>query len=336
MTNQQRLNPQVAICPTWPVPVGLQLAEQFKWAIASGTATPGSQLPTVEQVAAAVGLNRNTVNAVYNDLARAGLLEVKRGTGTRVAASPQVAGWQQRAPLVKLLTQCLEEAATLGFSPQEAAFLLLARAAWAEQQERRAARFGFLATPDTDATGYAAALAAVTGRPVETMYLAELREGHQAGREMLQRWQLAAVPASHLLEADRLLSGLRLLPLEWQPAARTVTALTGLPAGAPVAVVATNQAVASLMRDGLQSGGLGHLRIFSGTLGDRPLVAALPHMVHVWTDAPAQAVLGESLPGLTLHTFAWELTPNSEDLLRRTMASDLALSATYEPVAASV
>jgi DNA-binding transcriptional regulator YhcF (GntR family) len=294
----------------------LQLAGQLKWTIAGGEAQPGAALPTVERMAAAVGLNRNTVNAVYNELARQGLLELRRGTGTRVADGAPVAGWQGRAPLLQLIDTLLEEAVSLGFSAQEAAFLMLARGAWTEHQQRQRPRIGLLATSDCDATGFAAALADAAGYVVETAFLADLQGDPPA--VAWPQWQVAVVRAGAVgPEVRGLPPDVRPVALDWVPAPGMLRAFAGLPPGAPVAMVAVSDQAARLVRRALVAAGLGQLRVFSGTTGDSPLMAALPHMVQVWADTVTTAVLRERQPGLTVHTFSWELAPGAREALQQ-------------------
>ena len=75
-----------------PLPVYVQLAEQIRLLIHRGALAPGDPLPTVRELAVALGLNANTVTRVYRDLQQEGLLRLERGLGTSVAPR------QQRGP----------------------------------------------------------------------------------------------------------------------------------------------------------------------------------------------------------------------------------------------
>ncbi len=75
-----------------PLPVYVQLAEQIRLRIRRGALGPGDPMPTVRELAVALGVNANTVTRVYRDLQQEGLLRLERGLGTSVA--PQ----QQREP----------------------------------------------------------------------------------------------------------------------------------------------------------------------------------------------------------------------------------------------
>jgi GntR family transcriptional regulator len=68
-----------------PLPVYVQLAEQIRLLIRRGALGPGDPMPTVRELAVALGLNANTVTRVYRDLQQEGLLRLERGLGTSVA-----------------------------------------------------------------------------------------------------------------------------------------------------------------------------------------------------------------------------------------------------------
>jgi GntR family transcriptional regulator len=72
-----------------PLPVYVQLTEQVRLLIHRGALAPGDPLPTVRELAVALGLNANTVARVYRDLQQEGLLRLERGLGTSVAPRPQ-------------------------------------------------------------------------------------------------------------------------------------------------------------------------------------------------------------------------------------------------------
>ena len=65
-------------------PLYLQLKEQMRLSIATGTLRPGEQLPTVRDLAAQLRINPNTVARVYRELCAEGLLSSRQGSGTFV------------------------------------------------------------------------------------------------------------------------------------------------------------------------------------------------------------------------------------------------------------
>src|SRR6267378_5944466 len=67
-------------------PVYRQVADEIKGLIARGELREGMALPPVRQVADDLGVNLNTIAAVYRELQNEGLLKVRHGSGAVVSA----------------------------------------------------------------------------------------------------------------------------------------------------------------------------------------------------------------------------------------------------------
>lgn len=68
------------------VPIRDQLIEQLGLQIASGTLAAHEKLPSIRALADRLGVHYSTITAAYNHLADVGLLEVRQGSGVRVAS----------------------------------------------------------------------------------------------------------------------------------------------------------------------------------------------------------------------------------------------------------
>src|SRR5689334_12365215 len=66
------------------VPIYVQLREQILALIGRGLLKPGTQIPTMRQVAVALKIDLNTVQRAYAELERDGVLSKQRGVGTFV------------------------------------------------------------------------------------------------------------------------------------------------------------------------------------------------------------------------------------------------------------
>ena len=62
---------------------------EIRRAIAEGQAAPGERLPPARDLAAVLGVNRNTALRALRLLREEGLLEFRRGRGITVAGTPQ-------------------------------------------------------------------------------------------------------------------------------------------------------------------------------------------------------------------------------------------------------
>lgn len=69
-----------------PVSIRDQLIEQISLQIASGALSHEDKLPSIRALAARLDIHYSTITSVYNHLADVGLLEVRQGSGVRVAS----------------------------------------------------------------------------------------------------------------------------------------------------------------------------------------------------------------------------------------------------------
>ena len=83
-----------------------QVAGEIRRAIADGEAKPGERLPPAVDLAAILGVNRNTVLRALRDLRDEGLLDFRRGRGVTVSGTPpQGAVHRHARELVELARQ---------------------------------------------------------------------------------------------------------------------------------------------------------------------------------------------------------------------------------------
>ena len=88
------------------VPVYLQLVQQAKSAIATGTLREGDQLPSVRAMAEQLKVNRNTVSRAWAELESEGVLENRQGSGCFVTGTVTPL---RRAVRTERLAQALDQ-----------------------------------------------------------------------------------------------------------------------------------------------------------------------------------------------------------------------------------
>jgi GntR family transcriptional regulator len=80
-----------------PVALHDQVAAEIRRAIADGEAGPGERLPLVKDIAAVLGVNKNTVLRAMHILRDEGLVDFTRGRRITVAGTPQRGAVLERA-----------------------------------------------------------------------------------------------------------------------------------------------------------------------------------------------------------------------------------------------
>jgi len=79
-----------------PILLHDQVAAEIRRAIAEGEAGPGERLPLAKDIAAVLGVNKNTVLRAMHILRDEGLLEFTRGRGITVTGTPEKSAVLQR------------------------------------------------------------------------------------------------------------------------------------------------------------------------------------------------------------------------------------------------
>jgi DNA-binding transcriptional regulator YhcF (GntR family) len=101
------------------VPIGVQLAWALRSRIGDGQLTSGQRLPGLRDMAEAIGVNVNTVRAVYQRLEQEGLIASHQGSGTFVTAMPQ-----RSSAVGTIAASAAREALETGVDPREVAAAL--------------------------------------------------------------------------------------------------------------------------------------------------------------------------------------------------------------------
>ena len=96
-----------------PLPLAEQVAAEIRRAIAEGEAVPGDRLPLAKDLAAVIGVNKNTVLRSLHLLREEGLLEFRRGHGITVA------GTAEKSALVAQVRDLVRSARRHGYRKSE-------------------------------------------------------------------------------------------------------------------------------------------------------------------------------------------------------------------------
>lgn len=101
----------IRVDPSAPEPLFAQLAGAIRTAVVQGDVVTGERLPSAKELAASLDVNVHTVLRAYQILRDEGLLELRRGRGAVISASPH--DWTD---LQKALEVVAAESVRLGLS----------------------------------------------------------------------------------------------------------------------------------------------------------------------------------------------------------------------------
>ncbi|WP_428936481.1 GntR family transcriptional regulator [Streptomyces sp. ACT015] len=98
-----------------------QIVEQTKRAVRAGVLKPGDRLPTAREVAETCAVNPNTTLKAYRELDRDGVVELRQGVGTFIAAPAADRGHEPAAqsPLYADLAQWIGRALAAGLVEED-------------------------------------------------------------------------------------------------------------------------------------------------------------------------------------------------------------------------
>ena len=106
------------VSPSSGVPLYLQLMEQVKHAIETGSLRPGDQLPTIRALAEELVMNSNTVVRAYRELEHEGIVELRHGLGAFISSSVSARGKAMRQAQ-GIVESAVERLRSLGITEPE-------------------------------------------------------------------------------------------------------------------------------------------------------------------------------------------------------------------------
>src|SRR3954466_4241628 len=106
------------IDPDSPLSINVQIKEQIKWLIGKDLLKPGDTLPSTNQLADQLSINRNTIQWVYSQLKEEGLLVIQQGRGTQVASNTKIEEFKKQHRYFSFIEQTIQDAYEAGYNPE--------------------------------------------------------------------------------------------------------------------------------------------------------------------------------------------------------------------------
>jgi GntR family transcriptional regulator len=109
----------IVISQSDPRPLYFQVIEQVQRRVATGDLPPGTELPSIRQLAAQLQVSVITIKRAYLELERDGVISTRQGKGSVVADRPNLQSTIQTRELESHLAHAADLGLLLGFSKTE-------------------------------------------------------------------------------------------------------------------------------------------------------------------------------------------------------------------------
>jgi DNA-binding transcriptional regulator YhcF (GntR family) len=298
------------------VPISTQIYWQLAYQIDSGRLLPGSRLPPVRELGAALRVNPNTIRAVYRRLADAGYVTSRHGAGTHVADRPP----QRRGAeaLAGIVAEMLRRAAQAGFTADEVAAATFA-AATERKRPGPLVRVLFAECTNADAGYDAERLNQAFPEVIEAegTLLDDLPD-----RLDRFHYDLVATTTFHADEAQALVHGrVPVVAMLVGPGyVELVHEIAGLPAGSRVGLVCASSRGTDNIAETLALSGTKGIDLVSATIGaddDLELVDRTADIILMSREALASGLEERFDRRERIRPWTYEFDPSGLEILRR-------------------
>lgn len=250
------------------LPIHVQLKAQIAHLIQAGQLPPGTQLPTVRQLAGFLRINRNTAARVFADMEREGYLRCEKGRGTFVARAR--GGGQAPPPrmttLARVVDDAMERAGRLGFGAAEFAAALYTRAHAAPPLEPQKLRVLFTECNRPQLRHFSRELEQTLPLRVDAQLLPDLERAYRRSPGFLRRYALVITTFWHIHEVQKLLrkADTEVVGLMAEASLETLMRLTALPEGTKVGVACNEWSGSQNVRLSIENAGLKNIQLVMG------------------------------------------------------------------------
>ncbi|MBI2553496.1 MAG: GntR family transcriptional regulator [Candidatus Rokubacteria bacterium] len=244
------------------VPVHVQLKTQIRHLIMTGSLKPGSQVPTVRQLAGFLGINPNTAAKALAELQQDGYLESRPGRGTFVAERLPAGEGKMARGLERLVDETLERARRLGYSGEEFLATAATRAPVAGARKARRTPALLIECNWPEVSRFRDELEAELPLAVDRMLVEELTERARHDPSFVREYGVVITTFFHVNEVKAALEAesVPVAALLTEANISTLLRLSELSEGTTVGLVCgTPKGTQNLLRS-VQSAGLTHLK----------------------------------------------------------------------------
>ena len=253
------------------IPLYLQIKNGIRVALHNQPRRESFVLPPQRDLAAKLGVSRNTVSMAYGELEREGIVASQVGKGTVVVSpSGKMESRSRHEQLTKTIEHSVEEALAMGFTLEEYADTV-GEFLREKREMLRHIRLIFVECNKEQLFYFSEHLSLEPGVVITPVLLTDIRERPERWRRELRSADMVVTSFYHIDELEALLSGSSqpLVGINLQPEMSTIVRIARIAKGAVVGLVAASKQFLAEMGSTLREVEIGDERV-RGFTGDDP------------------------------------------------------------------
>ncbi|WP_433744112.1 GntR family transcriptional regulator [Paenibacillus amylolyticus] len=248
--------------PDWTFNVNTQIREQLKCLIAMGIIQSGDMLPTANQLAEELGVNRNTINLVYNQLRDEGFVTMNKSRGTQVTAKGQLYH-EQSLLLMDLIKETVKQVEMNNIELKPFFMTGLAYALQQSSFPAGQADILFVECKGHDHIFYRQVIEKTTGLNVETLFLEDLPVHENSINDKLQHIKIVVTTLNHAKEVKKYFaaSNIKILVIGADVEPSLLLEISSLEKNTRVSFICLGKIGGEWMARRVQEAGIHHLNV---------------------------------------------------------------------------
>ena len=254
-------NLPIIVDPSSPINIKAQIIGQVQLLIALDELRSGDTLPTVVELAKHLGVNHNTVAAVYNDLIESGYLIAQRGKGTFVTDNPVVKKSRSHQRIYALLAEAYDLSTQFGLDAAEFGVAAYSQALLSSRTVATPLKVVFVATEQYDSNIYEA-ISSEIGIPLSFIPWSEISVKCEKSLKELKAAELVITAAQLFWSVIEIAAEEQeVFAIDVKPNLELLIQLSSLPRHHKLLLVSEDRAESEAMKVSLEKAGVNHLNL---------------------------------------------------------------------------
>lgn len=253
------------------IPIYLQVKNQIKDLIKSGTLNVGYKMPAERDLSEQLKVSRNTISTAYKELEQDGILKSYQGRGTFIEEDARP--WQReniREKIAKFVDLGLEEALESGINPEEFLEIVTERV---EQKKELISKIQavYVECNIEQSKMFSNQLSQYTYMNVTPLTIGDLKEMKAKTKELIEKSQVVIATFNHVNEVSELIAGFnkQILGIAISADMGTIVKIARYPENTKFGFICISKEFLFKVKSALETAGLGNIDITYSNTRDK-------------------------------------------------------------------